>query len=203
MWASLTELEPIDLDMGRAIRNSTTNPLLAKAWKEYIGQYNKENTIVEWKELEHWKARLHAQRMDHMTPGGMKKEKLHTRKVPEGRKRKGTPNIKYPPGYRNEEVDDEESDNLFLPKGDAAAPEIKHEPNDSISWEEMEALYADPDPPYPTSSQSSKRSKLDLSGRFSIRPSTPLNGRLGTPTPSSIRHGTPFKAVNKKIDVNE
>lgn len=188
--------------MGRAIRDSTTNSSLAKAWREYIGQY-KGNKILEWKYLNHWKARLHAQRLDQSTPGPMKKERPHPGKVPEGRKRKGTPIFKYPPGYRNEELDDEESDDLFLPQGAAAGPKIKHEPKDSISSEEMEALYADPDPSYPTCSQSSKRSKLDSSGRFSMRPSTPSNGRLGTPMSSSLRHETPFNSTNKKIDPNE
>lgn len=188
--------------MGRAIRDSTTNSSLAKAWKEYTSQY-KGNKILEWKELDHWKAMLHAQRLDHTTPGGVKKERLHTGRGAEARKRKGTPIFKYPPGYRNEEMDDEESENLFLPQGDAAGPKIKDEPNASISSEEMEALYADPDPSYPTSSHSSKRSKLDSSGRFSMRPSTSFSGRLGTPMPSSTRNGTPFNAAKKKADVNE
>ena len=202
VWASLKELEPIDIDMGRAIQDSTMNPSLAKAWKEYTSQY-KGHKILEWKELDHWKARLHAQRLDQTTPGGVKKERLHTERGPDARKRKGTPIFKYPPGYHNVELDDEESDDLFLPQGHAAGPKIKHEPNHSISSEEMEALYADPDPPYPTSSQSSKRSKLDSSGRFSMKPSTPFSGRLGTPMPSSMRNATPFNAAKKKVDVNE
>lgn len=191
--------------MGRAIRDSTTNPLLAKAWKEYITQY-KGDKISDWKYLDHWKTRLHAQRMDKTTPGGVKKERLAAGRMPEAHKRKRTPPFKFPPGYRNEEVDDEEPDDLFLPRGDTAGPKIKQESNNSISLEEMDALYGDSDPPYLTSSQSSKRSKLDLSGRFSIRPSTPLRagtGRLATPMPSSVRHGTPFQSTNKKIDVNE
>lgn len=199
MWAPLKELEPIDIDMGRAIRDSTANILLAKAWTEYIDQY-KGDMFSEWKYLDHWKARLHAQRLDKITRGEVKKER------PEGRKRKGTPIFKYPPGYRNEESDDDESDDLFLPKESTTAPKIKRESNISISSEEMYALYGDSEPPYRTSSQSSKRSKHDLSGRFSVRPSTPLRagtGRLETPMPSSIRQGKPFQSTNKKIDVNE
>lgn len=204
IWVPLKGLEPIDIDMGRAIRDSTSNPLLAKAWMEYISQYRGDK-IVEWKCINHWKARLHAQRLDKTTPGGVKKEGLTAGKMPEGRKRKGTPKFRYPPEYRNEESDDEESDDLFL-KGNTAGPKIKRESNNSISSEEMDALYGDPDPVYPRSSQSSKRSKLDLSGRFSMRPSTPLrasSGRLATPMPSTARHGTPFRSTNQKIGIND
>lgn len=202
MWAPLRELEPIDIDMGRAIRNSTTNPLLAKAWMEYIRQY-KGDKIVDWKDLDHWKAKLRA--LNKFTPVGIKKEALPAGKVPEGGKRKGTPKFKYPPGYHNEELDDEESEDLFLPQENVAGPKIKRESNNTISSEEMNALYDDPDPPYPTSSQSSKRSKLDLSGRFSSRPSTSLRagtGGLSTPMPSPIRHGPPFQSTNKNLGVD-
>ena len=195
MWAPLQELEPLDIDMGRAIRDSTANRLLAKAWMEYICQY-KGDKIFEWKDLDHWKATLRAQLLNKNPPGGVKKERLPVGGMPEGRKRKGTPKFKYPPGYHNEELDDEESDDLFLPKENTAGPKIKRESHNSISSEEMNALYDDPDPPYPTSSQPSKRSKLNLSGRFSMRPSTPL--RAG-PT----RHGPPFQSTEKKVDVNE
>ena len=191
MWASLKEIEPIDLDMGRAIRSSTSNSSLAKAWSEYIAQY-KGDQIGEWKELDHWKARLHAQRLER-APYGVKKEKLPVRK--KHQKRKGTPVFRYPPGYCNEELDDEEPDDLFLPK------EIKREPMDSFSLDEVDALYDDADQPYRTSSQSSKRSKLDVSGRFSTRPSTPLGaspGKYATP-----RRGTPSQSTNKNTDINE
>lgn len=201
MWALLKKLEPIDIDMGRAIRDSTANPLLAKAWIEYISQY-KGNKSFEWKDLDHWKARLHAQRLDRTTPRGVKKERLPAAKIPKDCKRKGTPKVRYPPGYSNEEIDDEEPDDLFLPKGSTIGAKIKREPNSSISSEEMDALYRDPDSSYPTSSQSSKRSKLDESGRFfSTRASTPLRagtGRLETPMPS-----TRYEANCKKGDVNE
>ena len=199
MWASLKEIEPIDLDMGRAIRSSTSNSLLAKAWSEYITQY-KGDQIGEWKELDHWKARLHAQRLDR-APCGVKKEKLPVGKKHQMFKRKGTPVFRYPPGYCNEELDDEESDDLFLPKDNNSQPKIKREPMSSFSSDEVDALYDDADPPYRTSSQSSKRSKLDISGRFSARPSPPLGaspGKYATP-----RRGTPSQSTNKNIDVNE
>lgn len=172
---------------------------------EYICQY-KGDKIVEWKDLDYWKARLRAQLLNKSTPGGTKKERVPVGIMPEGRKRKGTPKFKYPPGYHNEELDDEESEDLFLPKENTAGPKIKRESDNSMSSEEMNALYDDPDPPHPTPSQSSKRSKLDLSGRFSMRPSTPLRagtGRLATPMPSPIRHGPPFQSTKKKVDVNE
>ena len=117
----------------------------------------------------------------------------------EGLKRKGIPKSKYPSGYRDEEMDDEEPEDLFLPQGTPAGPKIKRESINSMSSEDMDALYDDADPPYPLSSQSSKRSKLDLSGRFSTRPSTKT---LATPVPSSVRHGTPFQLIDK-MDVNE
>ncbi len=204
LWASLKELEPIDIDMGRAIRSSTTNHLLARAWSEYIGQFKGEK-VFEWRYIDHWKAKLHAQRDDRTVIGVTKKGSL-PRKMPTSLKRKGTPKFKYPPGYQNEELDDEESDDLFLPKGNPAEPRIKRESISSRSAEEMDALYDDADPPYPTSSQSSKRSKLDLFGRFSAKPSTPLRagaGRLPTPTPSFVRRGTPSQFGDKKTNLNE
>lgn len=120
-------------------------------------------------------------------------------------KRKGTPEFKYPPGYRNEALDDEEPEDLFLPQGNPTGPKIKRESINSFSSEEMDDLYDDADPPYPTFSQSSKRSKVDSSGRFSMRPFTPLAagpGKLVTPSPS-VPRGTPYQSINKNIDVNE
>ena len=199
MWASLKEFEPIDLDIGRAIRSSTTNSSLAKAWSEYIDQY-RGYQIGEWKGLDHWKARLHAQRLER-APCGIKKEKLPVGKKHQMFKRKGTPTFRYPPGYCNEELDDEEPDDLFLPKDNIALPKIKREPMNSFSSDEVDALYDDADPPYRTSSQSSKRSKLNASGGFSTRPSTPLevsSGKYATPS-----RGTPSRSTNKNIDVIE
>lgn len=201
-WASLQELEPIDIDMGRAIRSSTTNLLLAKAWSEYISQY-KGDKIHEWKHLDHWKTRLSAQRSKRPSAKGSRQEKMPLKKKYQILKRKGTPTLKYPPGYRNEEVDDEESDDLFLPKGDSAGPKIKRESINSFSSEEIDALYDDADPPYPTSSQSSKRNKLDLSGRFSMTPSTPLRAGPSNLTSPSVHPGTPSQSIKKNIDVNE
>lgn len=199
----MKELEPVESDVGRAIRDSTTKPLLAKAWKEYIGQY-RGNKILEWKNLDHWKAKLHARRLDNTTPSGAKKERLPAGSLRERRKRKCTPVFRHPPGYRREELgdDDDDSEDLFLRRENTA---IKRE---SISSDEMDDLYCDPDPPYPTSSQSSKRSKLDLPGRFSIRPSTPLGagtGKLATPRSSSTRRGTPCQSTttNGTGNVNE
>ena len=204
MWAPVKMLEPIDLDIGRAIRDSTSKPLLAKAWKEYTDQY-KEDGTVEWKSLDFWKARLHAQRLDGSIPGGFRKERFSAEKMPKDRKRKGTP-FKCPPGYRNEELDDEEPDDVFLSRANAAGSKIKQEFNNSISSDEMDALYGDVDPSYPTSSQSSKRSKLDLSGRSSARPLTPSksrNSRPTTATPSSLRQRTSHRSIKEEIVINE
>lgn len=91
--------------------------------------------------------------------------------MPGKRKRTGMA-FKYPPGYTKEEVDEEESDNLFLRPG--AEPKIKNEFSDSSSSAEIDALYDDPDPPIPVrGGQQSKRSKADTTGRFSTRPNTP------------------------------
>ena len=203
MWAAFKEVEPIDLDMGRAIRSSTSNSSLAKAWSEYIAQY-KGDQIGEWKELDHWKARLHAQRLDKAldkAPYRADKGKLPVGKKHVRFKRKGTPTLRYPPGYCNEELDDDEPDDLFLPKDNIAQPKIKREPMNSLSSDEVDALYDDADPPYRTSLQSSKRSKLDVSGRFSKRPSTPLGASPSRY--STHRRGTPSQSINKNIDVNE
>ena len=199
MWASLKKMEPMDLEIGRAIWSSTSNSSLAKAWSEFIDQYKGEQ-IVEWKELDHWKARLHAQRQG-KAPSGVKKEKLSVGKKHQMFKRKGTPTFKYPPGYCNEELDDEEPGDLFRPKDSIAQPHIKQEPINSLSPDEVDALYDDTDQPYRTSSQSSKRSKLDVSGRFSARLSTPLGANPGKyATPS---RGTPSQSTNKDINANE
>lgn len=199
----MKELEQIDVDMGRAIQDSTSKPSLAKAWKEYTDQYKGD---LEWKSLDFWKARLHAQRLDNSTPGGFKKKSLSAEKMPKDRKRKGTPNFKYPPGYRNEELDDEEPDDVFFSKANAAGSKIKQEFKNSMSSDEMDALYGDADPSYPTPSRSSKKSKLDSSGRFSARPLTPSisrNSRPTTATPSFLGHGIPCQSTKKKIVINE
>ena len=193
MWATLKELEPIDNDLGRAIRDSTPNPLLAKAWKEGL----------EWKSLDHWKIRLQAQRLNDSIPGVFKKESWSAGKMPKDRKRKGTTPSKYPPGYHNEELDDEEPGDVFLSPANATGLNIKQEFNSSISSDEIDALYGDADTSYPTPFQSSKRSKLDLSGRSSARPLTPFvsrNSRPMTATPFSLRHD---QSAKERININE
>ena len=192
----MKELEPIDENLGRAIRDTTSKPLLAKAWKEGL----------KLESLDYWKARLYAQRLDNSTPEGFKKQSLSAEKMPKDRKRKGTPHFKCPPGYHNEELDDEEPGDAFPSNANATGSNIKQEFNSSISADEMDALYGNADTSYPTPSQSSKRSKLDLSGRSSARPLTPFisrNSRPTTATPSSLRHGTPYQSTKKKIDINE
>ena len=204
MWIPLRELDPVDVDMGQVIRSSTTNSLLAKAWQEYIGQY-KGDQILEWRNLDHWKARLHAQRLDRTVPARDHKEKFSTGRKHGGIKRKGIQEFKYPPGYNNEIVDDEEPEDLFLPQGNPTGPKIKRESINSMSSEEMDALYDDADPPYPTSSESRKRSKLTLSGGFSMRTSTPSigTGRHAKLVTLPIRRETPFQFTNNKTDVGE
>ena len=188
--------------MGRAIQSSTTNRSLERAWSEYIDQY-KGDKFGGWKDLDHWKTKLHAQRLER-TPWGIKEKKPVGRKSPI-LKRKGTPTFKYPPGYYYEEVDDEEPEDLFRPKDNTVGPKIKREPN-PYSSEEIDALYDDDaDSSRLTSSQSSKRSKLDPSGRFSMRSSTSSgagSGKYATPT-ASVSRGTPSQWADKKCNVNE
>ena len=190
--------------MGRIFQSSTSNLLLQKAWSEFTGQFNGDE-FREWKNLEYWKSKLRAQRLDENPPVGCKKEKVPAKKMNPGVKRKGLPSFKYPRGYYDDELDDEEPDAPSLSKENPAGPQIKKEFINSMSPEEMDALYDDADPLYSASSEWSKRSKRDLSGRFSMRPSTPSSSTDGTAAPTHFprRRGTPLQSTNIKTDFNE
>ena len=91
------------------------------------------------------------------------------------RKRKGTPSFKIPLGYVREEVDDNEGADTFLQCGSDIKPKIKKESSDSISSSELVTLYNKDTIPYsPYTAPSSKRSRLNLSGRCSTQPRTPV-----------------------------
>ena len=61
-----------------------------------------------------------------------------------------------PPGYRNEQRDDEESNDIFFLKANPAGLEIKQEYNHLIFSDEVYTLYRNSDSFYSTLSQSSK-----------------------------------------------
>ena len=190
-------LEPLDGEIGEVIRVSTTNPLLAEAWREAM-QYQETDNV-----LSYFKGRLRQQRPERF------QSKAPPATAPEKRKRKGTPKFKFPPGYRREEADDEESSDLFVQEENNSTPKIKQEFSDSTSAE-IEGLYEDTDittQPEPVS----KRSKTNLAGRFSVRPvyvrpGTPF--RSGTVNPfssemrQSVSRATPMVRAKNK-DVNE
>lgn len=165
-WAPARRLEPIDQDLGKAIYASTQNPVLKQAWKD-ASEHSKDG-------LEYCKLRIRQQDLGRAESkvSSIESKAAPKFKVPEKRKRKGTPTFKYPPGYAREDVDDEESEDLFLKPGE---PKIKTENSKSMSSAEMDALCDEPDPPFGLSEgQQSKRSKTDTTGRFSTRPTTPL-----------------------------
>ena len=186
-------LEPIDEEIGEVIRVSTTNPEFAEAWREAIQHIGKEAA------LSYFKDRLRQQRSERF------KSKVPAQTTPEKRKRKGTPKFKFPPGYRREEVDDEESNHLFLQEI-IAHPKIKRKLSDLTPSAEMEALYEDTDAitlPEPAS----KRSKMTIAGRFaSMHPTTPFRSATVNPSSSekrrSVSRATPTVETRKK-DLNE
>ena len=190
-------LEPLDEEFGEVIRLSTTNSLLAEAWREAM-QYQETGKI-----LSYFKGRLRQQRPERF------QSKAPTATASEKCKHKGTLKFKSPPGYRREEVDDEESSDLFVQEENNSTPKIKQEFSDSTSAE-MEGLYEDTDittQPEPVS----KRSKTNLARRFSVRPvyvrpGTPFRSGAVYPFSSKMRQSvsraTPMVRA-KKEDVNE
>ena len=102
----------------------------------------------------------------------------------EKRKRKGSPELRYPPGYMRNDQDDEESADLFLQPG--IEPKIKKEPSASSSSTDIDGLYDDLGTLLDSSAdQEYKRSKTHMSGRYLTRPMTPLKNntakKLGSP----------------------
>lgn len=179
-WPRSNALEIFDAEMGKAIRESTTNPLIAKAWDEAI--FFKDKPI----DIGYWKRRLAAKEKARVSASGEKGGMLPEGQQLENRKRKGTPKFRFPPGYAREKVDDDEGGDLFIPLADDAAnPKMKNEFSDSLSSAEIDALYEDPDPPYPRRAEANKRKKLDVAGRFSVHPQTPVNNdsKSGPGTP--------------------
>ena len=69
--------------------------------------------------LSYFKDRLHQQSLERSQLKGP------TAATPVTRKRKGTPELRYPQGYRIEEVDNEESRDLFVLEGNNSTPRIK------------------------------------------------------------------------------
>ena len=177
-WAPASILEPIDQDLGKAIYASTQNPKLKQAWKD-ASEHSKDG-------LEYCKLRLRQQELgrgESKVPS-IESKAAPTYKAPEKRKRKGTPTFKYPPGYAEENVDDEESEDLFLKPGE---PRIKTENSNWMFSAEMIELSDESDPPSGVlEAQHSKRSKTDTTGRFSSRPATPPRDSVGSRAASKL-----------------
>lgn len=168
--------------MGEAIRRSTSNLSLAKAWGKAL------RCEGEGKDIGHWKAELAANRGTRVQAinkvndlandscraegFGKKQEEIH--------KRKRTSPIKFPSGYSKMDWDDDEGENLLTPPADSAVPKIKNEFGDSTSSAEIDALYEDSDTPRSGLSDLNKRKKLDFFGRFS---NTPIGNRVGSSRP--------------------
>lgn len=180
-WPGPKTLQIFDAEMGTAIRESTTNPLLARSWDEAIDCEKFHRGVAWWKE----KLMLRADNSQDAKIGkglpandGCDKTKSD-RKLCGSRKRKGTPDFKFPPGYARVEADDDEGGNLFLPLAkDVTGPKIKNEFSDAVSAE-IDALYENPDPTYLRRPESNKRRNLGVEGHFSVPPHG--RGRDGTP----------------------
>lgn len=132
--------------------------------------------------ISYWKGRLIARAKD---PSKKDNQEIE---LSGNRKRKGTPEFKMPPGYSRDEGDDDEGKGLFLSPTGSSWPRIKQETNESTESAEIDALYEDPDPPYPRrSSESSKRSKLDEAGKFTLPSTKPhkFNERSNRATPKA------------------
>lgn len=180
--------------MGKAIRESTTNPLLAKSWDEAI-DCEEWNRGIGW-----WKEKLVSKdtagfRAGHThnacketgvrsSDGSVEKLSEHTSY--KSRKRKGTPDFKLPPGYTRVEEDDDEGDLFLPPTEDATSLHIKKEVGSSSSTE-LDTLSGNLDPTHPGRGGSNKRSKLGSAFRASTPPQIPVRidgaSRHGTPSP--------------------
>ena len=155
-WTPWKILESFDEEIGQVVRLSTENPLLAEAWREAL-QYQ----VID--ALPYFKDRLHQQSLKRS------QSKAPFAAAPVTRKRKGTPVSKCPPGYRVEEVDDEESSGLFVQEENNSMPRIEQEFSEPTFSAEIEALYEHTDNtnlPQPVS----KRPKIDTAGRFPMPP---------------------------------
>ncbi len=179
--------------MGKAVRASTTNPLLAKSWDEAIDCEEWNRGIGWWKEklVSKDKAGFRARHTHNackekeMPSSDGSVEKLSEHKLCKSRKRKGTPDFKLPPGYTRVEEDDDEGDLFLPPPEDATSPHIKKEVG-SLSSPNFGTLYGNLDPTHPERGESNKRSKLGSAFRASTPPLIPVSIDGGS------RHGTPF-----------
>lgn len=185
-WPGGKALQIFDADVGKAIRESTTNPLLAKSWDEAISCEEGNREIGWWKEKLSRKEKASLRAGDSQATKNEKglrvnadcDETKSNQKLCGSRKRKGTPDFKFPPGYARVEADDDEGGDLFLPLAkEIAGPRIKNEFSDSVSTE-IDALYENPDRTY----SRHKRGKLGITGRSSV----PAHGRSRHRTPKAL-----------------
>lgn len=170
--------------MGEAIRRSTTNPSLAKAWGEAL------RCEGEGKDIAYWKAGLAANQGARVRAAN--KAKLFAgdscRVQGLSHKRKRTSPIKFPSGYSKMDWDDDEGENVLTPPADSTVPKIKNEFGDSTSSAEIDALYDDSDTP--RSGQPEKRKKVEFFGRSSATPiSNIASSNTSFTSPASSRSG--------------
>ena len=189
-WPGCKALEPFDHDFGTVIQESTTNKLLAKAWEEAMKCEKEGKGIAYWRNmLASKKVKEEAQ----SCADGTTLERL-----PENRKRKGTPKCKLPPGYdREDSVDDDEGADTFLRQNDNE-PKIKNEFSDSPDSDLLETnIFGEghTSPHRNAASEFNKRTRLDSAGGFPAQPVTRVKGetqsRLATPFASSNVRFTP------------
>ena len=179
---------------------TTTNATLAAAWQEVSEQIE---LCGEKSNMAYWKDKLQAkglqERVNYNTgawddgSGGSWPQK-GGRKSTKERKRKRTPNRRYPPGYGpDEEVDDEESDSFL------SAPRIK---NEFGNGDEDMAFSGYLTPSYST--DISKRSRLNSAGRLTARLGTPFDGyrsQFSTPLRGIALAGTPSRTIKQENDI--
>jgi hypothetical protein len=99
-----------------------------------------------------------------------------------------------------EEVDDEESRDLFVREGNNSTPRIKQEFSNPTSSAEMEALYENTDNTT-LPKLVSKRNKTNTPGNLSMPPRAPTNS-YGSGKRRSASRATPMVEVKKRT-VNE
>ena len=182
-------LNPLDIQKSYDFRDIATSSKLAQAWDQAIEQYWKQD-------LCDLKNGLYAQH-DVVTPSQTLRDKL-----PEKRKRKSTPNLKYPPGYGREELDDDES-HLFACTSENATSSIKKEFVDSTSMTEDGGLYEDSESPvHSRTTQPSKRHRLNATSLFSTSLAAPIENHNQSELSNQMRssiYQTSAKVIQKNL----
>ncbi|KAL2043924.1 hypothetical protein N7G274_003444 [Stereocaulon virgatum] len=191
-WTPWKFLEPLDRDIGQAICISTTNPELAEAWREAL--------FYQWRDdaLSYFGERFQRE----LSERSHSKASIAAAPEERKRKRKGLTDFKYSPGHCMQEVDDEESSDLFVQEENNPTPKIKQEISDPTSSAEMEALYEDNDittSPKPFG----KKTKTNAAGQSYVPPANSFRSGIvnssGKGTSQSVGHATPTREAKKRI----